>query len=151
MAVECQFLNDRRELLYGLDEAERAVREFTSTYVEWRKPLKRTIARLREGRAPNTYAACFCEKSDVLSQWRSYGGTDQGVAITFKRKRLTGALQNSKATLFPIVYGKLKTADQITQELSEKINELDKFAQRQDYDGAEKESQADDVQNISHI
>jgi hypothetical protein len=94
-ASNVSFLNDRRELQYGLDAAAKVVKKFASkeTYAEWHKPLSTALARLRAGRIPNTYAACFCEKSDLLSQWRGYGGAEQGVAIAFNRSKLGDALK----------------------------------------------------------
>jgi hypothetical protein len=138
------FLNDRHELLYGVDATSKVVKDFSSeeTYADWHRALKRVLARLKEGRIPNTYAACFCEKSDVLSQWRGYGGSTQGVAITFDRKKLAKALKNSKATLYPIVYGQLKTADQITSELSEKLDDLEEVAKQERYSEQQKETEA---------
>lgn len=138
------FLNDRRELLYGLDATAKVAKEFSSdeAYQEWHKPLNRVLARLKAGKIPNTYAACFCEKSDILSQWRGYGGSEQGVAIVFNRKGLLDTLENSKATLFPVVYGQLKTADQITKELSEKLDDIEEAAKREEYSDVEKEKEA---------
>lgn len=141
------FLNDRRELLYGLEEVEKVVKRYTSrkTYLEWHKPLAKVLRRLRKGRIPNTYAGCFCEQSDVLSQWRGYGGSVQGVAITFKRTRLNEALENSKAALFPVIYGKLKTASQITQELSERLEELEELTPHEDASEDEKDKKAHSI------
>jgi hypothetical protein len=60
-ASNVSFLNDRRELQYGLDAAAKVVKRFASkeTYAEWHKPLSAALSRLRAGRIPNTYAACF--------------------------------------------------------------------------------------------
>ncbi len=138
------FLNDRRELLYGLDAAAKVIKDFTSdrAYGEWHKPLNRILARLKAGKIPNTYAACFCEKSDILSQWRGYGGNEQGIAIVLDRRKLSRVLEATKATLFPIVYGQLKSADQITQDLSENLDDIEKAANKGDYSNDEKEQEA---------
>jgi hypothetical protein len=138
------FLNDRRELLYGVDEAAKIAKKFSSkeTYAEWHKPLSRALTRLRGGKMPNTYAACFCEKSDILSQWRGYGGATQGIAITFRRKRLAEELKDSRATLYPVIYGQLNTADQITSELSDKLDDLEQTARKKGYSDDQKEIEA---------
>lgn len=127
-ASNVSFLNDRRELLYGLDVAAKVVRRFSSkeTYADWHRPLASAIRRLKAGRIPNTYAACFCEKSDLLSQWRGYGGSEQGIAITFDAAKLIATLKSSKAILLPVVYGQIETASEITQALSEKLRDLEK-------------------------
>lgn len=31
-----------------------------------------------------TFVACFCERNDLLSQWRGYGGRGEGLAVGFK-------------------------------------------------------------------
>jgi hypothetical protein len=38
----------------------------------------------------NVYIACFCEKGDLLSQWRGYGATGSGYAVGFR----SGAIQH---------------------------------------------------------
>jgi len=110
-----------------LDAAAKVVKKFASkeTYAEWHKPLSTALSRLRAGRIPNTYAACFCEKSDLLSQWRGYGGAEQGVAIAFNRSKPGDALKGIKATLFPVIYGQIKARSEITQALSEKLAEFE--------------------------
>ena len=129
-ASNVSFLNDRRELLYGLDAAAKVVKKFASktTYADWHKPLDSAIYHLKSGQIPNTYAACFCEKSDLLSQWRGYGGSEQGIAITFAREKLGDAPKGIKASLFPVVYGQIKTTSEITQALSESLDDFEKAA-----------------------
>src|ERR1019366_6319843 len=122
------FLNDSRELQQGLDAAAKVIRKFSfsKNFPDWQARLNSVVAKMREGEIPNTYAACFCQKSDLLSQWRGYGGSEQGVSITFDRVKLAAAIKPFKANLSPIVYGKLKTADQITKDLSERLYDLDR-------------------------
>jgi DUF2971 family protein len=129
-ASNVSFLNDRKELLYGLEAAVVVVKEFSSqqTRMEWNRTLQKAVLQLQKGEMPNTYAACFCERSDTLSQWRGYGGIEQGIAITFDRIQLTKTLKESKATLLPVVYGNLKAKDQLTSELSSKLDDLDQEA-----------------------
>jgi hypothetical protein len=127
-ASNVSFLNDRKELLYGLEAAETVIKEFSSQEAksQWSKALRAAVSQLKGGEMPNTYAACFCERSDVLSQWRGYGGSEQGIAITFDRIKLTNTLKSTKATLFPVVYGNLRTNEQLTRDLSNKLDDLDR-------------------------
>jgi hypothetical protein len=143
-ASNVSFLNDRRELLYGLDVAAKVVRKFSSKemYEEWHKPLDAALSRLRSGQIPNTYAACFCERSDLLSQWRGYGGSEQGIAIMFKRNELANALKGLKATLFPVTYGQIKTKSEITQALSEKLADFEAAASVDGHSVSEKRENA---------
>jgi hypothetical protein len=129
-ASNVSFLNDRRELLYGLDVAAKVVKRFSSkeTYADWHKPLVSATHRLKAGQIPDTYAACFCEKSDLLSQWRGYGGSEQAIAITFDTVKLAATLKGPLAILLPVVYGQIRTASEITQALSEKLRDLGKAA-----------------------
>lgn len=122
-ASNVSFLNDRRELHFGLEATIKVIQQLAtkSALSKWSKALKVASENLAEGNIPNTYAACFCSKSDVLSQWRGYGGTEQGVAIVFNRTRLAKSIKNPKASLVPIVYGLLEAKNQITKDLSDKL------------------------------
>lgn len=143
-ASNVSFLNDSRELSYGLEATERAIKRFTSkgTYRNWSRILQAVMEKLRAGEIPNTYAACFCQSSDLLSQWRGYGGVEQGIAVVFDRRELVSNLKTSKASLFPIVYGKLKAAGQITRELSEQLDDLDQDMEFESFTETERESKA---------
>jgi|SRR5579862_6291573 len=128
-ASNVSFLNDRRELLYGLDAAAKVVKSLSSRekFNAWRKPLDKAIARLKSGRIPNTYALCFCEKSDLLSQWRGYGGSEQGISIVFDTNKLVDSLSKGhfKASLFPVIYGQLDAKSEIKYALTEKVAEFE--------------------------
>ena len=45
-----------------------------------------------------TYAICFSEKGDVLSQWRGYADDGQGVCIGFRADRISGMLKKNRET-----------------------------------------------------
>jgi hypothetical protein len=124
-ASNVSYLNDREELKHGLRGATKALKRVLndSLYDDWANSLKAVVKEITEGRMPNTYAACFCQRSDVLSQWRGYGGSDQPVAVTFKRKELEDLFASHKAKLYPVV----KAKKQITDHLLENLNELTVF------------------------
>jgi hypothetical protein len=106
-ASNVAFLNDRDELLHGVKCARRALDEMLDdlklTY--WREAIQHVVDEIEKGRLPNTYAACFCEKSDLLSQWRGYGGAEQGVCLVFERSRLETLRQGKRSFLAPVQYG----------------------------------------------
>lgn len=120
-ASNVSFLNDSRELLHGLEASVQAVKALSTSArtAPWLKSLRRASKRLSDGELPNTYAVCFCGSSDVLSQWRGYGGSEQGVAMVFDRELLATRIAQKKAELYPIVYGKVKSKSKISRELEE--------------------------------
>lgn len=112
------FLNDRRELTYGVSEAAKVIRE-VDLGKEWDKAIKSVLADFRNSKIPNTYAACFCEDEDVLSQWRAYSGSEQGLEIVFKRRELQEMMRQMKALFYPVLYGRTRTNKHIVSELTE--------------------------------
>jgi Protein of unknown function (DUF2971) len=125
-ASNVSYLNDREELVHGLRGATKALKRVLNdkTYANWASSLEAVVKEITDGRMPNTYAACFCQRTDVLSQWRGYGGSDQAVAITFKRQELEDLFVFHKAKLYPVVYGALKANKQITDHLRTNLDEL---------------------------
>jgi hypothetical protein len=73
-ASNVAFLNDREELLHGVKCASRALSSILKDrkLEHWLDAIRKVVHQIEEGRLPNTYAVCFCEKSDLLSQWRGY-------------------------------------------------------------------------------
>jgi hypothetical protein len=145
-ASNVSFLNDRRELRHGLEATIEALKSLESADGAWKRCFQRAVDDLDLGAIPNTYAICFCEKPDVLSQWRSYGGTEQNVSIVFDRSRLQTMLASSEALLYPVVYGKLKAPGQVTEHLLMHLNELlaDEMAGR-NYSAAERMNRAHNI------
>jgi len=95
-ASGAQYMNDWMEVVYGYDIIMNGLREL----VEKRKLAKRSrevfrdVLRLME--SPDSpfidaYFAAFCEKGNLLSQWRAYAGT-QGFAIEFDPLAIKGEL-----------------------------------------------------------
>jgi len=86
-ASGAQYMNDWMEVVYGYDIIMNGLREL----VEKNKVLSRAravfqdVLRLMESpESPfiDAYFVAFCEKGNLLSQWRAYAGT-QGFAIEF--------------------------------------------------------------------
>jgi hypothetical protein len=52
----------------------------------------------------NLFAVCFCEKSDLLSQWRGYAGSNHGYSIAFSTNSLMQVTAGSKFMLGRCIY-----------------------------------------------
>jgi len=122
-ASNVAFLNDREELLHGIKCAKRALDQILKDrkLVEWRDAIKSVVNDLEEGRLPNTYAVCFCEKSDLLSQWRGYGGAEQGVCLVFDRSGLEALRTGKRSFLAPVQYGLVSGKIRLREGLRERL------------------------------
>lgn len=119
------FLNDRKELVHGLEGAELAIGKFKSGLNPvLRKILPKVIQEIKGGSLPATYVTCFCEKHDLLSQWRGYGGSQQGISIQFSREMLEKGFLKEKAKLVKVIYSDLSTASKVRDALAEEIKDL---------------------------
>lgn len=89
-----------------------------------RKGLLTNIAKGMAGRnPPDTYVACFCEKPDLLSQWRGYGSV-QGVAIHFDAESLRDSFTNKNVALEEVIYGNIETKNQIKKAINDTVPEI---------------------------
>ena len=94
-ATNAKFLNDAAEVRYGCELALPLLRarQERVTFEPWNEVLGNARALLGDrGVALNSavlpeftdaYVVCFCEKDDLLSQWRTYGASGGGYAIEF--------------------------------------------------------------------
>jgi len=85
-ASDARFLNDSSELFYAANLISETVAEATTTIAT--EALRPAVSRIGEfangfefGARP--FVTCFCEKGDLLSQWRGYGEAASGVALGF--------------------------------------------------------------------
>jgi len=82
------YLNDAAEL-FGFGIAKTVLHSFVE-----HRPLmhyqydKEVINGLSDENLPAIFATSFCKDHDLLSQWRGYGGGNQGISITFHGDRL---------------------------------------------------------------
>jgi hypothetical protein len=95
-ASDCRFLNDRSELVYG----HNLVREYL---LSQSGPV---AAALAHGAPPidekaQIYVASFCERGDLLSQWRGYCRVQDGYSMAF---RFSSLLADKKAPLTKVLY-----------------------------------------------
>lgn len=88
-ATNFRFLNDKSEVIYGVAVFQKVVNERIANTddpicVEMLSRLLRT-ANAFEGML-DLYVACFCERDDLLHQWRFYAGAGGGYALGFETK-----------------------------------------------------------------
>jgi hypothetical protein len=96
-ATNLSFLNDKSELIHGLECAEKAI-EFigdAELYEGWKDDFKSAAKELKHNEVIDLFVICFCRSPDLLSQWRGYGGTQQGVSIVFHEDALIELLRNN--------------------------------------------------------
>jgi hypothetical protein len=90
-ATNYRFLNDASEIAYGMALFESIVQEQLATADGdvVREFLGRTLhtANAFDGMF-DCYIACFCERDDLLNQWRVYVGSGGGYALGFKTKEI---------------------------------------------------------------
>jgi Protein of unknown function (DUF2971) len=137
-ASGAQYMNDWMEVVYGYDIIMTGLREL----VEKRKLAERSravfgdVLQLME--SPDSpfidaYFVAFCEKGNLLSQWRAYAGT-QGFAIEFDPLAIKGKLTLTTTAparnlrLAKVEYDPKKQAKnfrELIDELSETIEATD--------------------------
>ena len=66
--------------------------------------LREAATQLETFRRTNICVASFCEKPDLLSQWRSYGDDGRGIAIGFDTARLGELAKRNDLRLWRCVY-----------------------------------------------
>ncbi|RQT04353.1 DUF2971 domain-containing protein [Burkholderia contaminans] len=124
-ASNASFLNDRKELVHGLEGAERAIFKLKGVLdPSLRRLLSTVIQEIKDGLLPATYVTCFCAKNDLLSQWRGYGGSEQGISIQFPREVLEKRMARQKAKLTKVIYSDLSTETKVREALAEEMKDL---------------------------
>src|SRR5580704_8956937 len=107
-ATNALYLNDSSELDYGLTVAREKLRSVLQRSDPVNELLRRTDDLLKlQVLLPNRsfYACCFCEESNLLSQWREYADRGGGYAIGFDTDDLMRAGLKPNLSLFPVEYG----------------------------------------------
>ena len=85
-----RFSNDEKELDHGYEIAGNVIkrRHEAETDVE-RIRYFELVRTLLKNPPQGVYICCFCERENLLSQWRSYGENGAGVSIGFDPKKFT--------------------------------------------------------------
>lgn len=121
-ASNIRFLNDSKEMIYGLTEAVRFLKAQTELFKD--SQSTRLFAdiqkRLLTEAIPDAFACCFCERRDMLGQWRGYGGVGQNVSIEFDLWELDALVGVHNARIAKVTYGQ----DQARLTLHARFNQL---------------------------
>lgn len=102
-ATHNMFLNDKTEFLHGIECASKAAASLESNIMDpgWQEYVKDYIKFKDQFNASNAYSLSFCkDDSDKLSQWRGYGGNQQGVCLVFDKDELINHLNTTNIVSF---------------------------------------------------
>lgn len=130
-ATNYRFLNDKSEVTYGFAIFEQVVQarlEITDHPIcsEMLSRLLRT-ANAFDGML-DFYVTCFCERDDLLHQWRFYAGAGGGYALGFETKfiglRWGQIHPNQDLVLTKVIYNPAQQADLIAQVIDSTLGEL---------------------------
>jgi len=132
-ATNALYLNDSSELAYGLSVAREQIsalarRSDLITEFLRRGELLLDWATLLPNR--QFYACCFCEDSDLLSQWRCYADRGGGYAIGFDIEDLARAGLKKHLSLFPVEYGSGPHSRLLTHDLEAACDALEHCSQQ---------------------
>ncbi|CAM3739180.1 DUF2971 domain-containing protein [Smaragdicoccus niigatensis] len=115
-ATDARYLNDSSEIVFAAEALADAIEEIATP--DDRRGIPTLVSLLRERvfstwsaashrpKNRSTYVTCFCEKGDLLSQWRGYGSNGGGYSIEFE----TTALRS--------LFGVVSSKDQEAAKLS---------------------------------
>lgn len=89
-----RYSNDDEELTHGYNVVQKVVKQALEGAADpKRNAYLSELADLISTPPPEgVYICCFCEQSNLLSQWRSYGANGSGVSIEFDPKGFAGSL-----------------------------------------------------------
>src|SRR5260370_11711331 len=79
-----RYLNDAEEMIHGTTVARKVIEQALAAQAHdfnYLQELDR-LSSNQEG----VYICCFCEKDNLLSQWRGYGANGSGVSLQFAPK-----------------------------------------------------------------
>lgn len=104
-ATKIQYLNDATEFEIGLNMAREVIAMRKRLAPEHEHLALETLAP-HENKFTwiNIFISCFCEKSDLLSQWRGYSGDSYGYSMALRTDRLRAFARKSGFTLGKCIY-----------------------------------------------
>lgn len=136
-ATNSLYLNDKTEINYTHQLIEKikdhllsqaSVAECQSEDQEYLPNYRGLLHRLsynslRPKPKKDIFVTSFCEKQDLLSQWRGYGESGLGYALGFKTKQLENI--DPKFTLYKIIYSEDKQKEILTKMVRRLIDNFD--------------------------
>lgn len=106
-ATDYAFLNDRQELDFARNRFVRALHALKDPTADPLHPFHgdhtfagefesfvRLVVDNLERTSSRVYVTCFCERGDLLSQWRGYG-SDHGYSIEFEKRALADGVHTT--------------------------------------------------------
>lgn len=123
------FLNDPQELEHGVDQTRKVLHNLLDDNVveppsKARKKLIKAIeADIEYFERPAAYIACFCQRPDILSQWRGYASR-QGVSITFNLSGLRSCFSDLNAELLQVAYGMNETKRHLKSAIAKSFPDI---------------------------
>lgn len=104
-----RFSNDNEELIHGKEIVRRTLDKRLAQDPPARQDYLKQLKQLLDHPvADGVYICCFCERNNLLSQWRGYGANGSGVCLKFAKQnfsRLTGAdCQGGLLRLWKVFY-----------------------------------------------
>lgn len=96
-ASNFEYLNDTTEIHHGRERANNVIgRQLVKDLPRSHRQVLTSVQRALSdvGRGREFYLACFCEKGDLLSQWRGYGSARDRFSIGFEMETSTEGLSH---------------------------------------------------------
>ncbi len=88
--TEASYLNDSQEIKYGIDLAVKTLVKCSSGKRGWvTDVVHQAIDAVGRNTGEEIYLACFCEKGDLLSQWKGYSKFGEGYSLGFSASELS--------------------------------------------------------------
>lgn len=121
--TKIKFLNDESELSFCIKFFQHRLNLFIKKLADKDKIdfLSQSSERLNSFENINICIASFCEDSNLLSQWRSYGSGNEGIAIGFSSELLKECCTKYSINLWKCIYIQeiqAKIMDEIIEALS---------------------------------
>jgi hypothetical protein len=131
------YLNDKTELHYAIRLFQDEVRAYVATLdnVELNNFLSKAGEQLECFEKTNLCIGCFCENGDLLSQWRAYGHSGNGMALGFNSKKLDSFKSTKSIHLWKCVYAweqQIRIVKGLLQVLVNSFNVISKGKDRND-------------------
>jgi DUF2971 family protein len=139
-ATSASYLNDASEIEYGCNLLEEVFTDWHSTRsktqslgAEVMELVRRSFndPRSKHERTAGIYVACFCEKDNLLSQWRAYGQAG-GYSVGFSMLSRDGKINLLRAenpdfliSLVPVIYDRMIQAQRLHRILTDIFSILD--------------------------
>lgn len=122
-ATKVHYLNDSSEYTHALDLATEILRsriEHEANEHE-RKRLQCLLEIIPRFVKMNVSVASFCERGDLLSQWRAYGGRSGGYSLGFNTSRLRRQASEQQWILVKCVYDDQEQRNLVSDVIQEAL------------------------------